>query len=54
MVSVAKSVHANRIVVGTAIVNPVGNPNLSPEEEKQARRDLVKKALDTLRSEIKS
>jgi len=51
MVSVAKGVHANRIIKGTAIVNPVGDPALSVEGEKELRKNLVKKALKALQSE---
>jgi len=51
MVTVAKGVHANRIIKGKAIVNPVGDPALSVEEEKRLRINLVKKALKALQSE---
>ncbi len=51
MVSVAKGVHANRIIKGIAIVNPVGDPALSAKEEKELRKKLVKKALKALQSE---
>jgi betaine reductase len=50
MVSVAKGVHANRITEGTAIVSPVGNPNLTPEQEKKWRRSLLERALNSLQS----
>jgi len=53
MVSVARGVHANRIIEGTAIVSPVGNPSLSPEREKEWRRNLIEKALDALQREAK-
>jgi glycine reductase len=51
MISVAKGVHANRIVEGTAIVNPVGNPSLPPEREREWRRKLIERALDALNRE---
>ena len=53
MVSVAKGVHANRIIKGTAILNPVGNPNLGRNQEKEWRRKVVAKALNALQTEVK-
>jgi glycine reductase len=50
MVSVARGVHANRIIKGTAVVHPVGNPTLSAEDEREWRRNLVEKALNALQS----
>ena len=51
MVSVAKGVHAHRIVEGNAIVSPLGNPNLPAHQEKELRRTLIEKALNTLQKE---
>ena len=50
--SISESVGANRIVPTVAIPHPVGNPKLSKEEEHILRRNLVKKALDALATEI--
>jgi glycine reductase complex component B subunit gamma len=44
----AKSIGANRIVQGIAITNPVGNPELNPEAEKELRRKIVLRALEDL------
>ncbi len=51
--SLAKSVGANRIVKGKAIINVVGDPSLSPDREKEFRKSLVKKALEVLQTEVK-
>lgn len=44
-------VGSNRVVLGHGIVHVTGDPNLSPNEEKDLRRTLVQKALDALESE---
>jgi len=44
----AKTIGANRIVQGIAITNPVGNPELPYEGEKELRRKLVLDALEKL------
>ena len=51
--TISKSVGANRIVPTVAIPHPVGNPALPPDKELELRRDLVKRALDGLKSEVK-
>lgn len=48
VVDIAKSVGSSRILRGFAITCPVGNPTLSPEDEKTSRRRYVEKALDML------
>ena len=49
---ISESVGANRIVPTVAIPHPVGNPKLSKEDEHTLRKDLVKKALDALATEV--
>lgn len=44
----AKTIGANRIVQGIAITNPVGNPELPYEAEKELRRALILDALERL------
>jgi glycine reductase len=44
-------VGSNRILPGRKIVNPLGNADIPPEEEKQLRRSLVEKALKALQTE---
>jgi glycine reductase len=46
-------VGSNRILQAQKIVNPVGNADLIPAEEKKLRRSIVEKALKGLQSEIK-
>ncbi len=46
--ALAKSVGANRIVRGRAIVNVLGDPRLPPEQERELREALVTKALYAL------
>ena len=50
---IAKMVGSNRIVLGNGIVHVTGDAKLSPEEEKDFRRKLVRKALAALESSEK-
>lgn len=52
IVPISQSVGANRIVPTVAIPYPLGNPNLSPEEEKKVRHALVERALTALRTDV--
>jgi len=45
-------VGANRIYPAVAIPHPTGYPDLTPEEEKEARLELTKKALKALTEEV--
>lgn len=49
---VAQMVGSNRILPAQKIINPVGNADLSPAEEKKLRRSIVEKALNALKTEI--
>ena len=49
---ISMTVGANRIVPAIAIPHPLGNPALTPEEEKDIRRKLLKKAFKALTTEI--
>ena len=51
MIAVAEMVGSNRIMLAQKIVNPVGNANLEPAEEKKLRRSMVEKALTALQAE---
>jgi glycine reductase complex component B subunit gamma len=44
-------VGSNRTILGNGIVHVVGDANVSPKQEKELRRKLVERALETLRSE---
>ena len=50
--TISESVGANRIVPTIAIPYPVGNPILNKEAEHTLRREMVKRALDTLTTEV--
>jgi glycine reductase len=52
LVSIGRSVGANRIVPGLGIPHPLGDPNSSPEEEGQKRKALVEKALKALTAPV--
>lgn len=45
-------VGSNRILLAQKIVNPLGNAELAPAEEKKLRRFIVEKALKVLQTEI--
>ena len=45
MTPVAVMVGANRIVPAAGIIHPLGNAELTPEEEKALRRRIVEQAL---------
>ncbi|SIO23667.1 selenoprotein B, glycine/betaine/sarcosine/D-proline reductase family [Peptoclostridium litorale DSM 5388] len=49
---IALTVGANRIVPAIAIPHPLGDPALSPAEEKALRRKIVEKSLKALETEI--
>lgn len=46
------TVGANRIVPAIAIPHPLGDPNLTMEEEKAIRRKLLKTAFRALTTEV--
>ena len=52
IVPISQTVGANRIVPTIAIPYPMGNPELSLNEEKQIRRGLLLKALTALGTKI--
>ena len=52
VVPISQTVGANRIVPAIAIPHPLGDPKMDAAEEKQARRNLVEKALEALSTEI--
>lgn len=52
IVPISKTVGANRIVPTIAIPHPLGNPNLSHEDEKALRRKLTKTALKALETPV--
>lgn len=52
MTPVAVMVGANRIVPAAGIIHPLGNAELSPEEEKTLRRRIVAQALQALQTDV--
>jgi glycine reductase len=50
--ALARSVGSNRIVRGKAITSVVGDPGLSPDEERRFRKRLVVQALEVLRTPV--
>ncbi len=44
---------ARRIIPGVGITHPLGNPELSSRREKELRRKIVMKALESLETEVK-
>jgi glycine reductase len=52
VVPISLTVGANRIVPAIAIPHPLGDPNLSEEEETKVRRRIVEKALHALTVEV--
>lgn len=52
VVPISRTVGANRIVPAVAIPHPLGNPKLSPGDEKKLRRSLVEKSLEALQTHV--
>ncbi len=52
MAMMAKQLGTNRVIMGTKIPHPCGDPNLSPEADKALRREIVKCALSALQAEV--
>lgn len=52
MTPVAVMVGANRIVPAAGIIHPLGNPELSAEDERALRRRIVARALTALQTEV--
>ena len=52
LVPVAKTTGANRIVPGFAIPYPLGNPEMTEEEQHKMRYHRVEVALDTLTTSV--
>ena len=50
---VAKQIGANRVVSGTKIPHPCGDPNLLLDKDQAIRREIIKCALDALQADIK-
>jgi glycine reductase len=51
VVPVAQMVGSNRVIRGNGIVNPMGDPNLPPDEEKKLRERILRQAFEALQQE---
>ena len=54
MSMLAKQIGTNRIVTGTKIPHPCGDPDLPEEADRNLRREIVKCALKALQTEVNS
>ena len=52
MAALAKQMKSNRIVVGTKIPHPCGDPNLPGEADRALRREIVRTALKILQTNV--
>ena len=48
LTSLAEEMRANRIVAGVRIPHPIGNPTLTPDNERMLRTALTRHALQAL------
>ncbi len=53
MAMLAKQMKSNRIVAGTKVPHPCGDPNLPMEADQALRQEIVKTALQALQTEVK-
>jgi glycine reductase len=49
---VGKQIGANRVVTGTKIPHPCGDPNLPQENDQALRREIIKCALNALQTDV--
>lgn len=52
MAALAKQMKSNRIVAGTKIPHPCGDPNLPAEADHALRREIVRTALNVLQAQV--
>ncbi len=52
MTMLSKQIGANRVVTGTKIPHPCGDPNLSTEDDEALRRAIINCALDVLQIDV--
>lgn len=50
--AIAESLGVHRIVTGTAVSYPFGDPELPPEAERDLRREVVERALTAVRTAV--
>ena len=49
---VGKQIGANRVITGTKIPHPCGDPNLPTEDDQKIRREILKCALGALQTNV--
>ena len=52
MTILSKQIGANRVITGTKIPHPCGDPNMSPEDDKDLRRAIVECAFEALQRDV--
>jgi len=52
MSTMGKQLGANRVITGTKIPHPCGDPTLSPEADKALRREIINCALTALQTDV--
>jgi len=52
IITISRTVGANRIVPSVAIPHPLGDPEKSPTEERAIRRALLERALSALQTPL--
>jgi glycine reductase len=52
IITISRTVGANRIVPSVAIPHPLGDPDKSPAEERAIRRSLLERALSALETAL--
>ena len=52
MINVSKDIGGNRIVPSRSVLFPTGDPELTPEGEKEIRQKIINVALKSIRTEI--
>jgi len=52
MTSIGKQVGANRVITGTNIPHPCGDPNMPEDQDLALRREIIKCALKALQTKV--
>lgn len=52
MSMLGKQMGANRVITGTKITHPCGDPNLPEETDRALRREIVRCALSSLQADV--
>jgi glycine reductase len=52
MINVAKEMGSNRLVPSRSVLYPTGDPDLSPPEEYELRKRIVRSALSAVQTQI--